>query len=240
MASAGGNAPSASWLDRTVNGGRTWSIQPNFEQGYLAFNSATDGWLYGGSLYKTTDRGLTWHRVHIAGILGSAGSVVTDGRYTWVDEQPKSTTKSNLDCPPTMLLRSTSFGANPALITVQPSLRGSCSTQFVAQQGSARTSCSSIELVQLDSPQPTTGEFLGVSDSALRRISRSRELVVAGLELPYGQVLDTSGYRRVHIFQSADGGTTWSQIRPINGGFVNENGPLVGSFVQSSSLVAWS
>ena len=85
----GGNEPSASWLERTSNGGRTWSVQPNFEQSYVAFNSASDGWLYGGSLYKTTDAGLTWHRVPIAGLLGSVGSVVTDGRYTWVDEQPK-------------------------------------------------------------------------------------------------------------------------------------------------------
>jgi hypothetical protein len=72
-------------------------VRPNFDQSYVAFNSAADGWLYGGSLYKTTDAGLAWHRVPIAGLLISVGSVVTDGRYTWVDEQPKSTTKANLE-----------------------------------------------------------------------------------------------------------------------------------------------
>ena len=61
-----------------------------------------------------------------------------------------------------------------------------------------------------------------------------------GMSCPYGQSLDSSGVRRLRMFESTDGGSTWSKARPINGGFVNENGPLVGSFVQSSSLVAWS
>ena len=60
------------------------------------------------------------------------------------------------------------------------------------------------------------------------------------MSCPYGQSLDSSGVRRLRMFESTDGGSTWSKARPINGGFVNENGPLVGSFVQSSSLVAWS
>ena len=54
----GGNGPNVSWLERTTNGGRTWLIEPNFDQSNVAFNSATDGWLYGGKLYKTTDAGL--------------------------------------------------------------------------------------------------------------------------------------------------------------------------------------
>ena len=179
--------------------------------------------------------------MHIAGLLGSAGSVVTDGRYTWVDEQPKSTTNRTSTVRRRCCFALPAFGANPTLITVQPSLRGSCSTQFVAPTGL------SVYILFVDRAGATrlAATNNGGNSWAFRTAPCDGFLVaenssLLGLSCPYGQVLDTSGYRRVHIFQSADGGTTWSQIRPINGGFVNENGPLVGSFVQSSSLVAWS
>ena len=228
------NGPDVSWLERTTDGGRTWSIQPDLDQSNVAFNSTTDGWLYGWDLYKTTDAGLTWHRVPVTGLVGA---VVTRGRYTWVDEHPKATANSNLECEPTLLLRSTSFGANPRLVTVQPSLSGYCPTQFVATTGLsayvlfAKRSGAAARLAATDN---------GGHSWAIRSVPCAGQVGVIGTKpsllqvCPYGPLLSMPGVSRVRLFRSTDGGKTWS--RTFNGGLLDSN----GSLVQSSSLVSWS
>jgi photosystem II stability/assembly factor-like uncharacterized protein len=233
-----GNGPGVAWLERTTDGGRTWSIQPNFTQSFVAFNSAADGWAYGPSLLKTTDAGRTWQRVHIEGFLGSVASVVTAGRYTWFTEQPRPGAHSNPACVATPLLfRSTRLGADPSPITVQPSLGGYCTTQFIALTG--------LNAYLLFVKRSDASRLAATSDGgnswALRTVPCDGTLIdensfLLGLSCPYGQ----PGEGLVRMFDSNDGGSTWVKVRPFNGGFVNENGPLVGSLVRSSSLVAWS
>jgi hypothetical protein len=229
----GGNGPTVTWLERTTDGGRTWSIEPNFDQSSVAFNSATDGWLYGGELYKTTDAGLTWHRVPVTGLVGA---VVTHGRYTWIDEHPKATANSNLGCEPTLLLRSTNFGANPRSVPVQPSLGGYCSAQFVATTGLSAY----VLFAKRSGAARLAATDNGGHSWAIRSVPCAGQVVVIGTEpsllqvCPYGPLLSMPGVSRVRLFRSTDDGRTWS--RTFNGGLLDSN----GSLVQSSSLVSWS
>ena len=229
------------WLERTTNGGRTWSLQPqpNFLLSSLAFNSAAYGWAYGPSLLKTTDAGRTWQRVHTE---GSVFSVVPAGRYTWFAEQTAPHRASLNDCR-TLLLRSTHLGANPTPVTVQPPIGSSCSVQFVDP-----TPLSAYAMVQQRS-----GAFRLVAtdnggDSwAVRAVPCTGQLTFGGsksslwLICPYGQPI-FGDVHRTRTFQSTDGGRTWSKNQSSQGGIGTEGGPGTDgwSTVQSSPLVYWS
>ena len=228
----GGNGPQTSWLERTTDGGRTWTTQPDFGQNNVAFNTPADGWLYGPSLYKTVDTGRTWQQVHIEGL---PGSVVTDSRYTWVDGQPKPTASSNPECEPTLMLRSTALGLNPTPIHVQPSLSGYCNAAFVAPTGSKayvlfvnRAGASLLDATD------NGGESWATRAAPCNGNLLAENASVLALTCPYGQQI-SPGVSRVHMFQSTDGGKTWSRTRPVN-----EYGPIGRSLVRSSPLVSWS
>jgi photosystem II stability/assembly factor-like uncharacterized protein len=70
--------PCRALLERTTNGGKSWTkvtapaveLQPRFTGApasavsSVRFENTKDGWLYGPSLWATTNGGRTWHRVH--------------------------------------------------------------------------------------------------------------------------------------------------------------------------------
>jgi photosystem II stability/assembly factor-like uncharacterized protein len=73
--------PCKALLEKTVNGGKTWtsvpgpavSLVPTFSASpasavsTVRFENASDGWLFGPSLWATTDGGAQWHRVSMSG-----------------------------------------------------------------------------------------------------------------------------------------------------------------------------
>lgn len=81
-----GELPCPARLERTGNGGQTWtrlpapavSLVPTFTGTPLSavsevrFENASDGWLFGPGLWATTDGGQRWHRVSLPGAAGRA------------------------------------------------------------------------------------------------------------------------------------------------------------------------
>ena len=81
-----GELPCPARLEKTVNGGKTWtkvpapaaSLVPPFSGTPLSavstvrFSSASDGWLFDPGLWATTDGGRHWHRVSLPGAAGRA------------------------------------------------------------------------------------------------------------------------------------------------------------------------
>ncbi|HEV3294238.1 MAG TPA: hypothetical protein VG123_35085 [Streptosporangiaceae bacterium] len=73
--------PCKALLEKTVNGGKTWtsvpvpavSLVPTFSGSpasavsTVRFENASDGWLFGPSLWATTDGGTQWHRASMSG-----------------------------------------------------------------------------------------------------------------------------------------------------------------------------
>lgn len=73
--------PCKALLEKTVDGGKTWtsvpvpavSLVPTFTASpasavsTVRFENATDGWLFGPSLWATTDGGAQWHQVSMSG-----------------------------------------------------------------------------------------------------------------------------------------------------------------------------
>jgi hypothetical protein len=73
--------PCKALLEKTTNGGKTWtkvpapavSLVPTFTQtpktavNSVVFENANDGWLYGPGLWATTDGGAKWHQVSLPG-----------------------------------------------------------------------------------------------------------------------------------------------------------------------------
>src|ERR1700683_2039166 len=78
-----GILPCDALLEKTVNGGRTWTkvsvpavqLVPTYSGSPLSavstvrFASPADGWLFGPALWATTDGGARWHRVSLPGTV---------------------------------------------------------------------------------------------------------------------------------------------------------------------------
>lgn len=75
--------PCKALLERTVNGGKSWtsvpapavslvppfSTQPLSAVSTVRFENASDGWLFNPGLWATTDGGAQWHRVSLPGMV---------------------------------------------------------------------------------------------------------------------------------------------------------------------------
>jgi len=75
--------PCKALLEKTVNGGKTWTsvpapavsleppftTQPTSAVSTVRFVNASDGWLFNPGLWATTDGGAQWHRVFLPGVV---------------------------------------------------------------------------------------------------------------------------------------------------------------------------
>lgn len=211
------------WLDRTGDGGRSWTATPGFGADSLAFNTPAVGWAWGttwgpavsmgtrSSLFLTTDAGRRWHRERLTGVV----SLVTTGAVTWMIKQ-SAVLPSGAACR-VEFLRSTSLAAPPTALADQPPVANDCNPQFWAPTGQVAYA--------LYGSTPATSGLTATDDGGISwqqrpfpcRADRGADLYGTGtttlwLRCAYGSMIDMQGDFLEHVYRSVNGGLSWMPV----------------------------
>lgn len=218
---------SSALLERTTNGGRTWLAmrEPPTPMGLtinppnLAFNSANDGWWYGGTvLRRTIDGGLNWQEIPTN---GNVLSLVTWGPRTWIVESVGPISRGRCRSE---ILSSTEPNDLPTPLKNQPPLGTSCNWQLLP------VSASTVYFSEAQNPAfqatapPAASYYWALTDSGESWVKRTTPCagtkrwgpfsftgtkVALWLLCPTGPFDSMPDLLPVRLYVSSDNGGSW-------------------------------